>query len=41
MKKNTYDYTVSWIDFNHNKSRGIIFYGKHDDKHLKNNKLSK
>ena len=35
MKKNKYDYTVSWIDFNHNKSRGIIFYGKHDDKHLK------
>jgi decaprenylphospho-beta-D-ribofuranose 2-oxidase len=35
MKRNTYDYTVSWLDFNHEKSRGIIFYGKHNKNYLK------
>ena len=37
IKKNKSEYSVSWLDFNNSKSRGVIYYGSHYRKKRKFN----
>jgi len=35
MKNDKSEYSVSWLDFNHSNSRGIVYYGSHNIKKSK------
>ena len=41
MKKNKSEYSVSWLDFNNSKSRGVIYYGSHYKKKRKFNYIQR